>query len=119
MPSHATVWFVILPFEQEFYRQYDYEVDFVGHPLLDVVGDIPAAESFRERNGLDNRPIIALLPGSRKQEIERTLEVMLEMVPHFPAYQFAIAGAPAQEKTFYESILRKSGGSATAVKLIA
>lgn len=111
--------FVILPFEQEFYRQYDYEVDFVGHPLLDVVGDIPAAESFRERNGLDNRPIIALLPGSRKQEIERTLEVMLEMVPHFPAYQFAIAGAPAQEKTFYESILRKSGGSATAVKLIA
>ncbi|MCO6489339.1 MAG: lipid-A-disaccharide synthase [Phaeodactylibacter sp.] len=110
--------FVILPFEEDFYRQYDYEVDFVGHPLMDVVDDIPEAENFRRDHHLDNRPIVALLPGSRKQEIERMLEVMLEITPGFPDYQFVIAGAPAQPQSFYQKILDKARPDTTQVKLV-
>lgn len=97
--------YVILPFEKEFYAKYDYVVDFVGHPLLDVVKGYKAAPDFRSKNGLDERPIIALLPGSRKQEISRMLSVMLEMAPLFPAHQFVIAGAPSMPAAFYEVIL--------------
>lgn len=110
--------FVILPFEEEFYRQYEYEVDFVGHPLMDVVDKKPARESFREDNGLSKQPIIALLPGSRKQEIERMLQVMLEVVPDFPRYQFVIAGAPAQPGDFYQKILDQSSPDSRNVKLV-
>ncbi|AEE52890.1 lipid-A-disaccharide synthase [Haliscomenobacter hydrossis] len=97
--------YVILPFEKEFYAKYDCAVDFVGHPLLDVVKGYTAAPDFRSKNGLDERPIIALLPGSRKQEITRMLSVMLEMAPLFPAHQFVIAGAPSMPAAFYEVIL--------------
>lgn len=97
--------YVILPFEKEFYAKYDCEVDFVGHPLLDVVQGYAAAPDFREKNKLDERPIIALLPGSRKQEIIRMLGVMLEMAPLFPQHQFVIAGAPSMPLAFYEQIL--------------
>lgn len=110
--------FVILPFEEEFYRQYDYEVDFVGHPLMGVVDEKPEEESFREDNGLSNRPIIALLPGSRKQEIERMLEVMLEVAPAFPEYQFVIAGAPSQPEGFYRRILDKAPPHAGQARLV-
>ena len=108
--------FVILPFEKAFYQKYDFEVDFVGHPLLDVVeefriqkadkliGESPSSE-FRVEYNLSNHPIIALLPGSRKQEIKTMLSEMLKMVKHFPDYQFVIAGAPAQPLTFYKQIL--------------
>ena len=111
--------FVILPFEQDFYKKYDYEVDFVGHPLMDVVDQGVAAEGFREKNRLDSRPIIALLPGSRKQEIERTLEVMLAITPDFPEYQFVIAGAPSQEDAFYQAIIKKSRLDAEGVQLVS
>ena len=97
--------YVILPFEKEFYAKYNCEVDFVGHPLLDVVKNYVAAPDFRSRNGLTEDPIIALLPGSRKQEIIRMLSVMLEMAPLFPQYQFVIAGAPSMPVAFYEQIL--------------
>lgn len=97
--------YVILPFEKDFYAKYDCEVDFVGHPLLDVVKDYAAVPDFRSKNGLTESPIIALLPGSRKQEIIRMLSVMLEMVPLFPQYQFVIAGAPSMPAAFYEQIL--------------
>ena len=110
--------FVILPFEEEFYRQYDYEVDFVGHPLMDVVDEKPEKESFLEDNELSNRPIIALLPGSRKQEIERMLEVMLEVAPAFPEYQFVIAGAPSQPEGFYRRILDKAPPHAGQARLV-
>jgi lipid-A-disaccharide synthase len=99
--------FVILPFEQEFYAGYGYEVDFVGHPLMDVIGQFDAPADFRQRCQLDERPIIALLPGSRKQEIERLLNVMLEVVPHFPSHQFVIAGAPSQTGEFYQQVLNE------------
>lgn len=97
--------YVILPFEKDFYAKYNCEVDFVGHPLLDVVKGYAAAPDFRSKNGLTEAPIIALLPGSRKQEIIRMLSVMLEMAPLFPQYQFVIAGAPSMPAAFYEQIL--------------
>ncbi|WP_373550770.1 lipid-A-disaccharide synthase [Haliscomenobacter sp.] len=96
--------YVILPFEKDFYAKYNCEVDFVGHPLLDVVKGYAAAPDFRSKNGLTEAPIIALLPGSRKQEIIRMLSVMLEMAPLFPQYQFVIAGAPSMPVAFYEQI---------------
>jgi lipid-A-disaccharide synthase len=100
--------FVILPFERDFYAKYDYEVDFVGHPLMDVVEAFEAPVDFTTVHQLNDAPIIALLPGSRKQEIERLLNVMLSIVPAFPDYQFVIAGAPSQERAFYERVIQQS-----------
>jgi lipid-A-disaccharide synthase len=100
--------FVILPFEKDFFEnKHHFPVDFVGHPLIDAIHNRkPTDESvFRKENALDDRPIIALLPGSRKQEIAKMLGVMLSVVADFPAYQFVIAGAPSQEYAFYEQFL--------------
>lgn len=98
--------FVILPFEKTFYEKYNYEVDFVGHPLLDVVSNYKVNPDFVEKNKLDDRPIIALLPGSRKQEINTILSEMLEVVDEFPEYQFVVAGAPATPFSTYEKIIQ-------------
>lgn len=97
--------FVILPFEEDFYQKYDFPVHFIGHPLLDVVEDYSPTLGFREKNGLSDKPIIALLPGSRKQEIRAMLAEMLATIPHFPEYQFVIAGAPSMTRAFYEEII--------------
>ena len=95
--------FVILPFEPDFFKQYDYEVQFVGHPLLDAIAndqnstpDIP-----------NDKPIIALLPGSRKQEIRKMLPVMASMVsnPDFAQYRFVIAGVSTHEESFYRAMV--------------
>ena len=99
--------FVILPFEADFYQKYDYAVDFVGHPLLDVVEKFPAHPNFRRDHQLSEQPIITLLPGSRKQEIRRMLDGMLAIVPQFPAYQFVIAGAPALPRSYYAPFTAK------------
>ncbi|MAZ71595.1 MAG: lipid-A-disaccharide synthase [Flavobacteriaceae bacterium] len=108
--------YVVLPFVEDFYKQYDYPVHFVGHPLIDAIAGreqvIPA--TFKTENGLDERPIIALLPGSRKQEINKMLSVMLSVVSDFPEYQFVIAGAPSQDSSFYSSFLTEKN-----VKLIS
>ena len=88
---------VILPFEKEFYQKEGVEVDFVGHPLLDEIN--------LNSNPKDKEPIIALLPGSRQQEIKRMLPVMLETIQHFPNYNFIVAGAPSQKPEFYQSII--------------
>lgn len=110
--------FVILPFEEAFYAKYEMNVDFVGHPLLDVVADQTADQHFYERHHLDdNTPLIALLPGSRKQEINRMLSVMLATAAQFPDYQFVVAGAPAQDNAYYESLFQEYGRPAN-VKLI-
>ena len=103
--------YVILPFEKDFYtRKHDFPVHFVGHPLLDAIDNRPPVdlESFKRNNGLDSRPIIALLPGSRKQEIEKMLQVMLSITQDFEDYQFVIAGAPSQEEDFYQTFMDKS-----------
>jgi lipid-A-disaccharide synthase len=103
---------VILPFEEDFYKKYDYRVEFVGHPLLDVVNKssfYPDLNGFRKEHDLDGRPVIALLPGSRKQEIKRMLPLMAAVAGKFPAYEFVIAGAPAIEPSFYEQIAETKG----------
>ena len=101
--------FVILPFEKDFYKKFDYDVDFVGHPLLDCISDRPqiAFKDFCSEHKLNDKPIIALLPGSRKQEISAMLSLMLTVVDHFPDYQFVIAGAPSQPLSFYKQFITK------------
>ncbi|MAD96850.1 MAG: lipid-A-disaccharide synthase [Flavobacteriaceae bacterium] len=96
--------FVILPFEKAFYKKFDYEVDFVGHPLIDAIATRTSMDEkeFRQKYQLSDQPIIALLPGSRKQEINKMLSVMLTMIKEFPNYQFVIAGAPSQSLSFYK-----------------
>jgi len=101
--------FVILPFEKEFYAKYNVPVDFVGHPLLDVINDkmpVLSRAEFLSVNGLSDRPIIALLPGSREMEIRKILQIMLSIVPFFSTYQFVVAVAPAIPVTFYQEILK-------------
>ncbi len=101
--------FVILPFEPAFYNKFDYQVDFVGHPLLDVIHsnrDADNRDIFLERNNLADKPIIALLPGSRKQEIRTMLRRMVEVIPSFMDYQFVIAGAPSISPELYQSIIK-------------
>ncbi len=100
--------FVILPFEPEFYKRFDYQVDFVGHPLLDVISptmDKVNRTDFLERNNLPDKPIIALLPGSRKQEIRTMLRRMVEVIPSFTEHQFVVAGAPSISDELYQSIV--------------
>ena len=99
--------FVILPFEKKFYQQYNYPVNFVGHPLIDAISNRTEIDEacFREQYRIGKKPIIALLPGSRKQEILKMLSKMLSLVDVFPEYQFVIAGAPSQSADFYKSII--------------
>jgi len=100
--------YIILPFEKDFYEQkHEFAVEFVGHPLIDAIQNRTPTnkEKFIKENGLDQRPVIALLPGSRKQEIAKMLELMLSVVDDFPDYQFVIAGAPSQEYEFYQQFL--------------
>ena len=100
--------YVILPFEKDFYKKYNYDVHFVGHPLIDAIADRPQVRSvdFRKEHNLSDKPIIALLPGSRKQEITKMLGVMLSLVNDFKDYQFVIAGAPSQDFSFYQSFIK-------------
>ncbi|MBW6478040.1 MAG: lipid-A-disaccharide synthase [Bacteroidales bacterium] len=95
---------VILPFEEQFYEKYNFPVEFVGHPLLDALEVQPDIDSFPEfitRNNLPDTPIIALLPGSRKQEISKMLPTMCKVSEHFTEYQFVIAGTKAHSDDFY------------------
>jgi len=100
--------FVILPFEKNFYEEkHQFTVEFVGHPLIDAIHNQPVVDPifFRKDNQLDEKPIIAILPGSRKQEITKMLSVMLSVVNDFPAYQFVIAGAPSQDFSLYQNFI--------------
>jgi len=102
--------YVILPFEKEFYEdKHNFPVHFVGHPLIDAIAQkqLINPSNFKAEFNLDNRPIIALLPGSRKQEISKMLEVMLSVTKDFKDYQFVIAGAPSQDAAFYSKFTKK------------
>ena len=102
--------YVILPFEKDFYEgKHGYPVHFVGHPLLDAIAARKevSMEVFKRENGLDERPIIALLPGSRKQEIAQMLSVMLSVVGSYHQYQFVIAGAPSLGYDFYKQFIKE------------
>jgi lipid-A-disaccharide synthase len=100
---------VILPFEKSFYHRFDYLVDFVGHPLLDAIQEkklsFPSRKDFFAIHNLDQRPLISLLPGSRKQEIKTMLPLMYASSKKFPDFQFAIAAAPSQSTAYYHSLI--------------
>ena len=104
--------YVILPFEVDFYREHDYDVEYVGNPVLDAVeeraGNPETRTEFLERNGLEDKPLIALLAGSRRQEIRHCLPEMLAVINEFPGYRFVIAGAPGLAPEYYDKYL---GGS--------
>lgn len=98
--------FCVLPFEKEFYAKYAYQADYVGHPLLDIIED---AQKDIDKSALSTikKPIIALLPGSRKQEIKAILSRMMTIVPDFPDYQFVVAVAPSVPIELYQSIIKE------------
>ena len=101
--------FVILPFEKQFYKDRGCDVTFVGHPLIDAIANFRsvamAKEVFLSKYQLSDKKIIALLPGSRKQEILKKLPIMLDVAKNYNDYEFVIAGAPGLDKSFYESVL--------------
>ena len=103
--------FSILPFEIDFFeKKHDYRINYIGNPCVDAVDaflrNAPEERgAFIERNGLADKPVVALLAGSRKQEIKANLPMMLEAVKHYPGYQPVIAGAPGIDKEFYKPYL--------------
>jgi len=103
--------YVILPFEKNFYEVKNHiPVTFVGHPLIDAIANHPKINptNLRQQYGLSDQPIIALLPGSRRQEIKKMLKVMLSVVKAFPNYQFVIAGAPSLPDAFYRTFIKNT-----------
>lgn len=100
---------VILPFEKEFYKKWDYEVEYVGHPLVEEIDRfsflVEHNEPLATNNEKQETGIIALLPGSRQQEILKKLPIMLEVTKYFPDYRFVVAKAPGLDESFYESLL--------------
>lgn len=99
---------VILPFEKKFYDEYDVESHFVGHPLLDELSKVKSISKklFAKQNNLDpKKEIIALMPGSRKQEVSRMMEVMLKVVKMFPDYQFVVGCAPSLPEEYYKELV--------------
>ncbi|QNR83418.1 lipid-A-disaccharide synthase [Pedobacter riviphilus] len=97
--------FCILPFEVDFYKEWGMKADYVGNPLLDEIAQFSPDVNFRENNQLGGEKIIALLPGSRKQEIERLLPVMLSITESYPHYIFAIAAAPTFTEAYYHQFM--------------
>lgn len=101
--------YVILPFEKEFYAKYDVDVEFVGHPLLDEIEEYKktaiSLEDFKSKNKLSQKPMIALMPGSRKQEISQMLPRMLSAVSQFPKHQFVIGASISIPDEFYQPFL--------------
>lgn len=96
----------ILPFEKEFFAGFGMEVQYVGHPLLDAIGDKGDWTKQAEAEWLEGPPIIALLPGSRKQEVETILPIMLSVRKDFPEYRWKVAQAPSLPVEFYQSLLK-------------
>lgn len=101
--------FTIFPFETEFFKKYDYDVHYVGNPLLDSIAEFSkkalSKTEFIEKNKLDNRQIVALLAGSRVQEIKNTLPIMVEISKLFPAFQFVVAGVNSIDIELYKKYL--------------
>lgn len=98
--------FVIFPFECDYFPKHGIEPVFEGNPLVDALearrGTLPAPEEFRRRNGLDSRPVIALLAGSRRSEIRKNMPLMARLAERFPGHQFVVAGVPWLDPALYE-----------------
>lgn len=93
--------FSILPFEQEFYQQFNYNIDYVGNPLLDAIRDFSPDPDFLVKHSID-APVIAVLPGSRSQEVENMLGLMLSILPYFPGHTFVIAAVNNLPASLYD-----------------
>lgn len=104
--------FVLLPFEVDFYKEHGVVAEYYGNPVLDSVSEYERSfrtpDAFREENKLGESPIVALLAGSRKQEIDLLLPEMLSVIPSFPEYQFVIAGAPSIQPEYYSKYTKGS-----------
>jgi lipid-A-disaccharide synthase len=96
----------ILPFEKDYYAGQGYESDYVGHPLLDHIGSFKADENFLKTYSPENKAVIAVLPGSRKQEIDKILPVLASVQKDFPGYQFIVAATPNFSETYYRKLLQ-------------
>ena len=98
--------FVIFPFECDYFPKHGIEPVFEGNPLVDALearrGTLPAPEEFRRRNGLDSRPVIALLAGSRRAEIRKNMPLMARLAERFPGHQFVVAGVPWLDPALYQ-----------------
>jgi len=105
--KYIDVLFTILPFETEFYKQFDYDVTYVGNPLMDAIADFEKQNKpiIKSETG---KPIIAILPGSRDQEIKRVLPLMIEVADTYDNYEFIIAGAPNFNKEYYSHFFKKN-----------
>jgi lipid-A-disaccharide synthase len=101
--------FTILPFETEYFKKHGIDVNYVGNPLMDSVASFRkkalSKEEFLDKNNLDERPVVALLSGSRKQEIKNTLPIMKKAAACYPEFQFVVAGVSTVDKKTYEKIL--------------
>ena len=102
--------FVILPFEKDFYKQFEMDVDYVGHPLLDAIQKRDSSQerlqNLRKDLQLSEQKLVAILPGSRKQEISKMLPIMLKQSKEFPDFQFVIAVAPSFELSYFEPFIQ-------------
>ena len=100
----------ILPFEKDFYAKYDYPVEYVGHPLVEEIDDRVKndgrIETFKQRYGFGEKSIVALLPGSRRQEISKMLPVMAAAAEAFPDFQFVVSAVPSFPLDFYHKLLK-------------
>ncbi|MDP1802147.1 MAG: lipid-A-disaccharide synthase [Bacteroidota bacterium] len=100
--------FVILPFEEAFYKKHNYKAYFVGHPLIDAIEQkkptLKSKTGFIKDNGLNEKPIIAVLPGSRTQEIEYMLQIMMEVTKNFSGYQFVVGGSTNLPESYYDAL---------------
>lgn len=100
--------YVILPFEKDFYKKFQMDVNYIGHPLLDAIEQYKANNDstlFRTKNKLGQQPIIAILPGSRKQEVSKKLPIMLAALKNMHDYQLIVAGAPSLDASYYEQFM--------------
>ena len=96
---------LIFPFEVSYFKKWQVNSLYVGNPLIDAIASHKPNHEFKAQNNALNKPVIALLPGSRKQEIAKILPLMLQVITQFPDYQFIIAGAPGINPSFYQSYL--------------
>ncbi|MDR1054765.1 MAG: lipid-A-disaccharide synthase [Prevotellaceae bacterium] len=109
--------FIIFPFEVDYFKKWGIEAYYAGNPLIDLIEDrmknkVPFLQ-FVKHNKLDNKPIVALLAGSRKQEVSYILPRLVELSKYYPDYQFVVAGAPSLDKSLYQKYL-----SGTDVKYV-
>lgn len=102
--------FVILPFEKEFYKKYDWEVDYVGNPVLDAIKAFKPDPDFLKKHGfLNEKPIVALLPGSRKMELKFIVPLMAEIVKKHEGFQFAVAAVDGLDASLYLPLKQLAG----------